>query len=484
MKGKGKRQMRRRQRNLTERMQPGRTPQRAFFCCCWLALGLGAACGRLAAADSPVRAADLKFDVLHLQSRIVQGRVLKEGPEGVTLQLVYVNPGQPIRIEEAGPPYSWASIKRFERLSPAERERLSRFLVQKQGERDKFKRVLAALELKPAPWGKSPVGGLSYASRRFMLLSNARPDIVRRGAERLEQIYAAFDDLLPPRRPDAQATKILLVESMAEYEALLKEQGHKLLNPAFFDSTRNEILCASDLRRLGEELQASREANEKLRAELIALERELRRKYGKLSDTQQNEFKEARRKILDTQKTNNEIFERATTRLFQTLYHEAFHAYLANFVYPPAEAEVPRWLNEGLAQIFETPVLDGSELFVGQPDADRLRRVQAALAAGEFLSLTDLLKAGADHFLVSHAGAQELSDRYYLASWALAYYLATHGKKLGSPELDRYVLALKKPGTEPLAAFEQFVGRPLPAFEKGYLHYLRKLKANGGGAKQ
>src|SRR5205807_2388445 len=142
--------------------------------------------------------------------------------------------------------------------------------------------------------------------------------------------------------------------------------------------TRNEILCASDLRRLGEELQASREANDKLRADLIALERELRRKYGGLSETQQKEFEEARSKILSTQKTNNEIFERATARLFQTLYHEAFHAYLANFVYPPAQAEVPRWLNEGLAQIFETPVLDGSELFVGQPDANRLRRVQAA----------------------------------------------------------------------------------------------------------
>jgi hypothetical protein len=465
-------------------MQPCRTLRRAFFCCYWLALGLGAACGRLAVADAPVRAADLKFDVLHLQSRIVQGRVLKEGPEGVTLQLIYVNPGRPIRIEEAGPPYPWSSIKRFDRLAPAERERLSRFLVQKQSEREKFKRLLAAIELKPAPWGKSPVGGLSYSSRRFTLLSNARPDIVRRAAERLEQIYAAFDDLLPPRHPDAQATRILLVESMAEYEALLNEQGHKLLNPAFFDSARNEILCASDLRRLGEELQTSREANEKLRAQLIALERELKHKYGGLSKTQEKEFEEARSKILGTQKTNNEIFARATARLFQTLYHESFHAYLANFVYPPAEAEVPRWLNEGLAQIFETPVLDGSELFVGQPDADRLRRVQAALAAGEFLSLTDLLKAGADHFLVSHAGAQELSDRYYLASWALAYYLATQGKKLASPELDRYVTALKKPGTDPAAAFEQFTGRALPDFEKAYLHYLRKLRANGGSAKQ
>ena len=65
------------------------------------------------------------------------------------------------------------------------------------------------------------------------------------------------------------------------------------------------------------------------------------------------------------------------------------------------------------------------------------------------IAVLGVLKAGADSFLVNHAGDQELSDRYYLASWALAYYLATERKKLGSSELDKYVTLLKKPDTDP-----------------------------------
>ena len=215
------------------------------------------------------------------------------------------------------------------------------------------------------------------------------------------------------------------------------------------------------MQRLGEELECARKENQKLRRQLLSLERELRRKYGTLSRLQEKEFGDAREKILVTERANTKKFELATLRLFQTLYHEAFHAYLANFVYPPNEFEVPRWLNEGLAQIFETPTLDGNELFVGHPDGNRLARVQTDLRKGEWLPLVDLLKAGADSFLVNHAGDQELSDRYYLASWALAYYLTTERKKLGTPELDRYATALRKPETAPISAFEQFVGTRL-----------------------
>ena len=84
------------------------------------------------------------------------------------------------------------------------------------------------------------------------------------------------------------------------------------------------------------------------------------------------------------------------------------------------------------------------------------------------------LRIGSLDAEVSHAADREVSDRYYLASWALAYYLATERNKLGSPELDQYVVVLKKPGADPVAAFEAFAGQPLPAFEKSYLSYLRK----------
>src|SRR5208283_1264672 len=92
---------------------------------------------------------------------------------------------------------------------------------------------------------------------------------------------------------------------------------------------------------------------------------------------------EARQAIASANTTNEELFQKATQQLFQTLYHEAFHAYLANFVFPPSEGTVPRWLNEGLAQIFETALVEAGELRVGHITPIRLTNIQEAVKKGE-----------------------------------------------------------------------------------------------------
>src|SRR5262249_31641573 len=178
---------------------------------------------------------------------------------------------------------------------------------------------------------------------------------------------------------------------------------------------------------------------------------------------------------------NRETFAKATQRLFQTLYHEAFHAYLANFVYPPGARGVPRWLNEGLAQIFETAILEAGELRVGHVDSERHQQVKEALLRNQLVRLADLLKASADRFLVSHANSQQVSDDYYLTSWALAFHLTFAQRKLGTAELDEYVHALRH-GAEPQEAFAKLVGEPLPAFEESFHRYLRALRKDGSTA--
>ena len=44
--------------------------------------------------------------------------------------------------------------------------------------------------------------------------------------------------------------------------------------------------------------------------------------------------------------------------MFARAYHESFHAYLENYVYPHDHYDVPRWLNEGLAVMMEGGILD------------------------------------------------------------------------------------------------------------------------------
>src|SRR4030081_1720646 len=164
--------------------------------------------------------------------------------------------------------YARKDIASIDRLEPAQRQALARRVAAIQADRARQKERLDNLKLKPAPWHKANTGGLCYASTRFVLISNAGEDIIRRAATRLEELYAAYENFLPPRRREGRKTTILLVQSLAEYQQILKEQGRSFRNPAFYDSTRDEILCACDLERLGEELKQTRAEHQQILAKM------------------------------------------------------------------------------------------------------------------------------------------------------------------------------------------------------------------------
>jgi hypothetical protein len=336
------------------------------------------------------------------------------------------------------------------------------------------------LELKPAAWIAAGRGeALGYASVYFTLVSNARQDIVRRAALRLEQIYTAFARFLPAKCQGAKPTTIVLVRSLAEYQAILKEKGRTILNPAFYDPEGNQVLCACDLEELGDELERIRQQHQQQLDDLRKLEADLNKQYkGRIPPGILDEIASRRQKIKNTNAKNDKVFQTATRQLFRTLYHEAFHAYLGTFVYPPAKADVPRWLNEGLAQIFETAIVEAGELRVGHADPDRLGRTKAAARTDRLVPLADLLRAGPKQFLVAHASDQQVSDRYYVNSWALAFYLTFDRRLLGTTALDHYVQSLKQ-GTDPVKAFEELVQVPLSDFEADFSRYLLQLRENG-----
>jgi len=76
-----------------------------------------------------------------------------------------------------------------------------------------------------------------------------------------------------------------------------------------------------------------------------------------------------------------------------------------------------------------------------------------------------------------------VSDRYYLASWALAFYLTFDRNLLGTPALDHYVAQLKR-GTDALQAFRELTGQPLAAFERDFVAYLNRLRPEGPGGER
>jgi len=458
-----------------------------------LALSLGFA----ASATDPVGpAAAWPYDVVVLHNGATfQGLLLNETSQGVDFQVVRRVPGRPTVTLTTR--FSMREVSKIRRLSDADRailkEKIAELDPTGAGERQRME----GLELEAADWPGRVGSATRYASDQFVLVSGAPEEITRRAAVRLEQIYAAFGRVLPARHAVARPTSVMLAGTLDDYRGLIGPTAGPLLNPAVYDPATNRIVCGSDLRRLGEELTATRKSHAGQLAALEKYEADVRQLY-KANKPDLDRFLEGvsreRKRIYAADAANGIRFDQSTHRLFALLYHESFHSYVGNFVYPPlppedvragkGTGELPRWVNEGLAQMFESAVVEGGELRIGHADIGRLGRVREMVAGkGSLVPVADLVKLGRGNFLAAHVGQQASADRVYLSAWAVTFYLTFERRIIGIVEFDRYVAAVNS-GTDPATAFREWVGQDIPAFEKDLIQYLARLQPDGTLAKK
>jgi hypothetical protein len=443
----------------------------------------------LVACAAPALAAngDAKFDVLHAKNgKSYQGAVVEETPAEVRFQIVQRKVGRPTVAFQVSFPRG--DIKKLDKLAGKEREELTSRLAAIHPVEE-----MTGL-LKPAVFvGADRKEGLSYSSEQFVLIANANDEIVRRTAVRLEQIYAAYAFYLPPAARPAKLnsiTTILLVQSVAEYDKMVKGQGRTVFNPAVYYDTggRNEIVAGSDLDKLGQQIAQVRRGHADLLERIKKQEAEINKlPKGEVQKRAKEQLQQARQDVAQANQQNENLFRQATRQLFRTLYHEAFHAYLANFAFPPSRGEVPRWLNEGLAQVFEEAYGDG-ELQVGRVEPARLEKVQVT----DLVPLSELVKSAPAQFVVAHGQERQTADRYYLTSWALAHYLMFERRVIGTPALEDYLTALNgktdaknggRDRADPAEALAKLAGRPLPDLDKELKQYLSHLQPDGSTKK-
>jgi len=335
-----------------------------------------------------------------------------------------------------------------------------------------------------------------YRSKWFTLDSTADDQNTRRMVVRAEQIFAAYRQIVPPRSTSS-SPRLVVLGSMNQYQTLLAKLGLKMKigNPACFLEDRNVVVIGSDLAQLAAVTTQTTAQNAQLRRELRELEGRLAERLRVVSESlrksglnngetireltrERAKFKiqldEKRDELRKSDQQIDRLFRQSASQTLVRLYHEAFHAYLRNNVYPRRQYDVPPWLNEGLAVIFEGGLLEGNTLRVDAPNPIALKKLKADMAGSVPLKLEDLLSANEGHFLLAAGIRPAAVDRYYVRAWGLAYYLTFEKHLLGNPSLEKYL----QPGNARLAPaqrFQQLIGMPLKQFEHEWQAYILAL---------
>jgi hypothetical protein len=392
-------------------------------------------------------------------------------------------------------PFEKAQILTVSRLDADNRAALQRRI-----EEFRNRAAIEAVRMEAIRLGPREAEGFRYRhyrTRWFTLDSTADEQNTRRIVVRAEQIFAAYRQIVPPRAEPSQPPRLIVLESTSQYQLLLEKLGLKIkiVNPACFLEDQNAVVVGSELARLSAVSNQITAQNTQLRRELRDLEARLSERLRGVADSlrksglsnrdvtnevvrEREKFKKQlerkRAELRQSDQQMDRLFRQNSSQTLVRLYHEAFHAYLRNFVYPRQKHDVPTWLNEGLAEIFEGSLLEVSTLRVDVPNPVALKNLKADLAGPSPMDLKVLLAAGEGQFLLTARSQPATVDRYYAYAWGLAHYLTFERHLLESQPLENY-LQPASTRLDPVQRFQQMVGMPIAQFERQWWAYIGGL---------
>ncbi len=157
----------------------------------------------------------------------------------------------------------------------------------------------------------------------------------------------------------------------------------------------------------------------------------------------------------------------------QVLQHGAFHQFAHCAIGP----NVPVWLNEGIAQVFEEAIWTGDRFLVGQVPPRRVRQFQQDVAQGRLTDFREMLAMNHDEWAARFNDREAMTAQYNQA-WAMAHFLIYATGPDGEPLYRARVIELLrrcKDGAAPHDAFTLAFSDNVDGFRQRFTEYARTL---------
>jgi hypothetical protein len=157
--------------------------------------------------------------------------------------------------------------------------------------------------------------------------------------------------------------------------------------------------------------------------------------------------------------------------LRRTLAHEAFH----QFAYKATGANMPIWLNEGLAQLFEEAIWTGETFLMNQVPPRRVRQLQSDVRTNRVLSLKLIMGFTPEKWAANLAGDSAAGSTQYNQAWAMVHYMAYGERGENGAKLVEMLKAIAE-GKSGAEAFSASFGNNLENFRAGFERHALDLK--------
>jgi hypothetical protein len=172
---------------------------------------------------------------------------------------------------------------------------------------------------------------------------------------------------------------------------------------------------------------------------------------------------------LKTDEAGNQFYELVTYQdpnLWRVLAHEGFH----QFIGYELGQQIPIWLNEGMAQYFETSFNIGPHFYVGQISRSKLLYAQALIVNRQAPPLAQMIQWDRATFYAN-------ANVAYPMSWALVYYLLnSNNDRFEQSEFRRYLQDLKV-GKDDVKSLQRRFGSNSNHWQADFEDYILHLKA-------
>jgi len=152
--------------------------------------------------------------------------------------------------------------------------------------------------------------------------------------------------------------------------------------------------------------------------------------------------------------------------LRRTLQHEAFHQFAFNAISP----DLPIWLNEGMAQVFEEGLWAGDTFMLGQVAPRRLRQLKADIDANRLTDFQKFMSVTPEDWSKQLYADASRGATNYGQAWAMVHFLV-NGENGAFRK--RLIDMLKRihSGNDPDTAFEAAFSSNYDGFRRHFLDW-------------